>query len=446
MEERARLRPSPAMAKMTLAEAWGRYPGERRLAEATLRTFRHCIRTCLRDWRKRSRESLGADRMGFRARMIEISRGQGPTTAVNSLKMFLAVYNCHLKVNLKLPECLSIMGDLLALRLRVWALTEENLHRWWEALQRRQQLRRVWWLMLLFTGARARSLCRLEWTDIDFEAGLIHFRATKGDRPHTVPMAERLRQALLACRDLKRGPVNWVFPNPVRPEALLHEGRDSCEEVAGVSPHWMRHRMRTRPAECVAKPDLGRAQLQHAMTRDISSGSITAKPLVETVRPLDNEFTERCAPARVAKCRVASISRLREQSQHDRGLRAEILGRPLLIGGCSRVNIAEMPDSPGPLLAGLNSTRSLAQFRFFLETDSPLRLTSVLSRRNRGRCQLLRTRRLSLERMFQRLQEARVQKQRASQRCERVRSAVFVTARHLQQRFVHDPAMSSVRV
>jgi len=295
MEEWARLRPSLAMGKMTLGEAWRRYMAERPLAEATRRTFDRCIRTYLRDWSERSLESLGADRMGFRARMIEISRRHGPTTAVNCLKMFRAVYNYHRKVNLELPECPSIVVDLPAPRPRDWALTDEDLQRWWEALKRRQPLRRVWWLVLLLTGARARSVCRLEWRDVDFEAGLIHFRAAKGDRPYTVPMAERLRQVLLEYRDLKLGRGDWVFPSPVRPGAALYDGRDSYEAVAGVSPHRMRHTMRTRLAECGATPDLARVALGHALTRDISSGYITAKLLVEAVRPLVNEVAERYA-------------------------------------------------------------------------------------------------------------------------------------------------------
>jgi integrase len=162
-------------------------------------------------------------------------------------------------------------------------------------LKRRQPLRRVWWLVLLLTGARARSVCRLEWRDVDFDAGLIHFRAAKGGRPYTVPMAERLKQVLLEYRELKLGRGDWVFPSQVRPGAPLFDGRDGYEAVAGVSPHRMRHTMRTRLAGCGATPDLARVALGHALTRDISSGYITAKLLVEAVQPLVNAVAERGA-------------------------------------------------------------------------------------------------------------------------------------------------------
>ena len=76
--------------------------------------------------------------------------------------------------------------------------------------------------MLLLTGARARSVCRLEWRDIDFEAGLIHFRVVKGERPYTVPMADRLRQ-------VDTGAVCMTFDRP----QLCHDNRRSTQEPDG---------------------------------------------------------------------------------------------------------------------------------------------------------------------------------------------------------------------
>lgn len=116
---------------------------ERPLAEATRRTFDRCIRTCLRSWSERNLEPLGADRMGFRARIIEISRRHGPAIAANCLRMFRAVYTDHRKANLELPECPSIVVDPPTPRQRDWALTGEDLQRWREALRRRRPLRRV---------------------------------------------------------------------------------------------------------------------------------------------------------------------------------------------------------------------------------------------------------------------------------------------------------------
>lgn len=106
--------------------------------------------------------------------------------------------------------------------------------------------------MLLLTGARVRSVCRLEWRDVKFEAGRIRFRAARGDRPYTVPMAKRLKQVLLEHRGLRLDRGDWVFPSPVRPGAPLYDGRCSYETMAGVPPHRMRHTMRTRLAECGA--------------------------------------------------------------------------------------------------------------------------------------------------------------------------------------------------
>lgn len=91
------------------------------------------------------------------------------------------------------------------------------------------------------------------------------------------------------------GAGDWVFPGPERSAAALFDGRDSFETVAGVSPHRLRHTMRTRLGECGATPDLARVALGHWPTWDISSGYITAKLRIEAVRPPMNAEAERCA-------------------------------------------------------------------------------------------------------------------------------------------------------
>lgn len=78
-------------------------------------------------------------------------------------------------------------------------------------MKQRPPLRRTWWLVLLLNGARARSGCRLEWRDIDFEAGLTHFRVVKRGGPYTVPMADRLPPVLEEYRELRLGRATGCF-------------------------------------------------------------------------------------------------------------------------------------------------------------------------------------------------------------------------------------------
>lgn len=55
------------------------------------------------------------------------------------------------------------------------------------------QIRAYFWLALL-TGCRKRELLRIEWRDVDLEAGLLRIRNPKNDRNHFVPLAEPAQQ------------------------------------------------------------------------------------------------------------------------------------------------------------------------------------------------------------------------------------------------------------
>lgn len=287
------LKPAAPEGKLTLAAAWERYVSEKPLATKTRKLYTDNLERYLGGWKGRSLESLGVDRAGFRAHILNIARNHGLAVASQTLRCFRAVYNYHRKVMPELPECPSVAVELPGLKPRDWALSDDELRRWWAAVQRLSPLKRAFWLTLLLTGARRDSVRMLRWEDVDFEKKLIRFSTAKAGRSYSIPMPERLAAILKDWRD-QAPPSVWGFPSPRNPERPLAEQvRDDKRGVA--SAHHLRHTMRTRLAELGCTPDLARVALGHTLTQDVSQRYITGSLLLEAVRPLLNAVAERYA-------------------------------------------------------------------------------------------------------------------------------------------------------
>ncbi len=262
--------------------------------EATQRLYRYNFQAYLSAWSARSIEEIGEDRAGVRALYQTVRRRHGDATAAPIKQMLSAVYRYFRRVNPDLPPPPTEVIDTPPKRSRDWALGDEELRAWWEAVQRLQPLKKAMWLTLLMTGARASSVLHLRWKDVDLDRGVIRFTVAKGGRAYSVPAPKRLVEILLGWR--KQSPpteAGWVFPSPIRPEQPLRAVRDDKRGV--VSAHHLRHTMRTRLAEAGATPDLARIALGHSLQADVSQRYITPSLLVEAVRPLLEAVAERYA-------------------------------------------------------------------------------------------------------------------------------------------------------
>jgi len=144
-----------------------------------------------------------------------------------------------------------------------------------EAFEKLREVRRP----LLFTRANSKAL----------DARLEQARVWQT----FIAMSERLVRILAWWRE--RAVVSeWVFASPRDPSRPLYEQvRDDRRGV--VSPHHLRHTMRTRLAEVGATPDLARIALGHSLGQDVSQRYLTPQLLVEAVRPLMNAVAERYA-------------------------------------------------------------------------------------------------------------------------------------------------------
>lgn len=128
---------------------------EKPLATKTCRLYAENLDRYLGEWKGRSLESLGVDRAGFRA------HNHGLAVASQTLRCFRAAYNYHRKVMPELPECPGVAVELPSLKPRDWALSDDELRRWWAAVQKLSPLKRAFWLTPLLTGARRDSRSHL---------------------------------------------------------------------------------------------------------------------------------------------------------------------------------------------------------------------------------------------------------------------------------------------
>lgn len=287
-------KPPGAQPAPTLGEALEQYLASKPLAARTRDEYVATVRRYLSDWLDRRLDFLAQDRAAFRKRMLEVERKHGRAAAALLIRTYRAIHNWHRKVLPDLPETPTIACETPRVRPRDWALSDDELRAWWARVRELPAVKRVWYLTALMTGARAGSVIALRWDDVDLERKLVRFRVVKGDRPYTVPLADRLVAILSDYRERDWMPNegNWVFPSPRRAGAPFSEQM----KTAGVAPpHRLRHTMRTRLAEAGAPPDLARVALGHSLGQSVSERYITSSLLVEAVRPLMNAVAERYA-------------------------------------------------------------------------------------------------------------------------------------------------------
>jgi integrase len=287
----ASLKPAPIDDRLTLSQAWSRYLDEKPLREATQRLYRYNFKAYLSSWGGRTLEEIGNDRAGVRTLYQSIRKNHGDATAAQVKQMLSAVYRYFRKVNPDLPPTPTEVITTAPKKSRDWALSDDELRAWWQAVQRLRPIKRVMWLTLLLTGARAASVQYLRWSDVDLERGVIRFAVAKGGRSYSVAASRRLIDVLQRWkRQCPPTAEGWVFPSPVLEGQPITTVRDDKRGV--VSAHHLRHTMRTRLVEVGATPDLARIALGHSLMADVSQRYITASLLVEATRPLMEAVAE----------------------------------------------------------------------------------------------------------------------------------------------------------
>ncbi len=287
-----------------LGVAIEQYLSARPLAETTLRLARYNAKRYLDDWKDRTLAEIGRDRASVRLLQQVLTKKHKPATSNQVMRLLSAVYRWHRKVNTDLPESPMVVAEIHRIKARDWAYSPDELKVWWLSSKEEEDgtvvplgvstlgpIKRMWWLTALFTGGRKGSLEALRWTDVDLDKKVIRFKVAKGDRPYTVPMADKLAELLSAYKtntDVPQG--GWIFPSPMIEGAHLIDVKNPNE---GVGPaHRLRHTYRTTLAELGASPDQARMLMGHSMGGDVSRGYITTPLVVESLRAMVNAVAQ----------------------------------------------------------------------------------------------------------------------------------------------------------
>lgn len=288
---------------LTLGKAIEQYLDAKTLAPKTVSIARYNVAKYLSEWSERSLEEIGRDRFSMRVLQQTLTRDHGPSTSNQVVRLIAAVYRWQRKTNPELPETPTVVAEIHKIKPRDWAYTETELQRWWFSTSEEDSgsvlvggvstlgiVKRTWWLAALFTGARKGSIEALEWRDVDLRSKTIRFRVTKGDRPYTVPISERLAEVLKKYRFDEVPPSDWVFPSMVIDGGHLKDVKNPKE---GVGPaHRLRHTFRTTLAQLGATPDQSRLLMGHSLGNDVSAGYITSALVIESLRPITNAVAE----------------------------------------------------------------------------------------------------------------------------------------------------------
>ncbi|GIU73075.1 MAG: hypothetical protein KatS3mg004_0162 [Bryobacteraceae bacterium] len=294
MQEWARLKPRPQDGRITLGEAWERFLAERRLARATRGLCQWNFRKHLAAWQGRALEDIGNDRAGVRSPCLRLERKHGAATANQVMRQLRAVYNYFRRIQPDLPEAPTVAVDLPPVRSRDWALSEEDLRQWSEAVERLGPLKQVFWKVMLLTGASRGSVEALRWQDVDLDAGRICFSTAKAGRTYSIPICQLLIELLRDWREqCPPTEAGWVFPSKYKPAEHIVAARDDKRGVA--SAHHLRHTYRTVLAQLGCPPDSARLLLGHSLSGDVSRGYITAHLVVDSLRPWAEAVARRYA-------------------------------------------------------------------------------------------------------------------------------------------------------
>jgi integrase len=148
-------------------------------------------------------------------------------------------------------------------------LTIDELHRLRAALDHEHEPWRSFFLLAMLTGSRRGALARMQWQDLDLDAGVWRIPAvwSKNRRVLTVALATEA-VAILRQRHQERGIALWVFPSNSR-AGHLTEPKQAWKRICkrasiqGAVPHDLRRTIGTMVAADAANPAAISAVLGH---------------------------------------------------------------------------------------------------------------------------------------------------------------------------------------
>lgn len=251
----------------TLADAVVRYCDTKGLKESSKARYLSIIRTHFADWREISVDKLVGGAFAEHchqfsqtagAALVEVGRG-----LIGALFKYL---NATHALSLESPFARLAAAGLMPERAKPRArkLSETELPRWRQAVNRLPEKQRDYLLLVAHTGLRRNECADLTLDQVDFERGVLHVPKTKTGRPHSLPITPIMEGILRSrCENVRAG--EKLF------EGISAEHVAEMAERAGA-PEFMLHDLRKLLATIGEQLGLSdaikRRILNHAAKRD----------------------------------------------------------------------------------------------------------------------------------------------------------------------------------
>nr|ADI19052.1 integrase [uncultured delta proteobacterium HF0070_07E19] len=152
------------------------------------------------------------DHINYERWKRNIAKGRSPTTVCHCGELLRRIVRFGTERNLcnGLPFKLSLKKPD---NRTTEYLEREQLNQLIEALKLEEPITGNLFTFALFTGLRRGELLRLEWSDINFEQGIVQLRDTKAGKDQTLPLSEKAL-SLLENHPRHQSGCDYVFPSP----------------------------------------------------------------------------------------------------------------------------------------------------------------------------------------------------------------------------------------
>jgi integrase len=277
-----------------------------KLKPRTVKEYRKQFQRYLKPWHGYTLQFMGSDRgrAAVQRLQIETRKKHGKAGANQALAIISFTWNLARKTDASLPESPTSAVTLDKIARRNAAYSPEDLRAWAEAVSALNPVKKMFYLVALFTGARQGSICQLRREDISLEHKIIKFLNTKRQQ-YAVPMSDVLAKLLTRYLDSESAPPSeWVFPATRKRkggEQFIGDVKEKSD--TGIDgPNRLRHTFKTWGVGCISKEEskilLGQQSSDDRGDEDnVNFGYITLSLVLDSLRPAINRHNEKYVAA-----------------------------------------------------------------------------------------------------------------------------------------------------
>jgi integrase len=292
-------RPFRAPGEITFETAFKNYlaVNEGKLKPRTVKEYTKQFDRYLKAWHGYTLKFMGSDkgRVDIQQLKIQTRKKHGKAGANQAIGIISFTYNFARKTDTTLPESPTTAVELDRIERRNAAYSPEELHAWGQAVSKLNPLKKMWWMVALFTGARQGSICQIAWEDVSLEHKIIKILNTKRQK-YAVPISDVLARLLARYRDSGAVPPSeWVFPSPRERkggQGFLGDVKEKSDTgIDGTGR--LRHTFKTWGVGCISKEEskilMGQKSSDDRGDEDnVNFGYVTLDLVLESLRPTIN--------------------------------------------------------------------------------------------------------------------------------------------------------------